>query len=904
MYKKTAGRHWLPAKCFISWAGLLTVLCVLPATNALAQFSNVVVTPWYGGTDHYSGSTLISSAGTFNNSAALIYNTSTLAGNTGPLYAWDLAPGVTISGNYYDGVGVLSVNHGWTNIINNNSGGTLQGIVTGTGQAFAMGLFAYSDNVNTYIINNSGLMDGEVWNNDGTAAGVYASGNVCATNNAGATWSASAPYYATGIYTTGGGAQYIVNYGTITATATGGTQGASANQSYSCGINMFSYDPSAMSPIYVVNNGSITSSCIGGATNIARAGSMWNDQNNVTWINNGNMTAFATGTNGEATGIYYGANNADTTFINTGTVIANDNTGIGFGCAWLENDSTNGNMYFNNSGTIASYTSFAAAIANFDTTPPYGNAYATNTGTIVGGWLGFGWPGNLTFYDSGDIYTVLSWLGVGTNNVGSGNVNVIISGLPNIQPILSGGVGSNTITFNLTGTLQYVNGNVASGTNLSTFHLGTNGSGSIVVSGKTYGWANFTNVFGIITPAVPLLAGPTNLTATVASSSQANLTWNALGNVTSYNVKRATTGCGPYTTIASGVSTTNYTDPSAFVSLEYYYVVSAISNGVETANSPEIALRHPKLNGTIIGTAGSNNNSGNTITNAFDGSLNAYFDGPTANGCWAGLDFGAGVSNVITVANYCPRPGYAARMVGGVFQGANQSDFSDAVTLFTITNQPLQGLLVSATITNTSAFRFVRYLSPNGSYGDVAELRFYNYLPAGTPPQMPTNLVVSLISSNQINLAWSVVTNATSYNVKRSATNGGPYTVIASGMASTNYSDLGLTGSTTYYYVVSAVNANGESANSPQANARTLMAPTAMVVYNVNFAGCSGAAGTNTIYPVPNGTVMLAPATGGSELWNNYSVNYQYVNPSPVTLVAANAANTNTVTLTWGGGST
>ena len=61
------------------------------------------------------------------------------------------------------------------------------------------------------------------------------------------------------------------------------------------------------------------------------------------------------------------------------------------------------------------------------------------------------------------------------------------------------------------------------------------------------------------------LAGPAGLTATQASSSQANLTWNALTNATSYNVKRSTTSGGPYTTIATGVTTTNYTDNAAFV---------------------------------------------------------------------------------------------------------------------------------------------------------------------------------------------------------------------------------------------------------------------------------------------------------------------------------------------------
>jgi fibronectin type 3 domain-containing protein len=794
--------------------GLLAAMCALPASSAFASFSNFQESPWQGGINHFYGNTLITSAGTLSNSEALTYDTSTLPPDTGPLFGWDLAPGVTRSGDYYYGVGVMDDVSGGTNTINNDSGGTMQGIVTGYGQAFGIGLYVEE---NAVTINNSGTMDGEVWNNDGTAAGVYATGNVKITNNAGATLSATAPYYAGGIYTAGGGAQMIVNNGTIRATATGSTQGSTSNQAYCAGIDVFTYDPSDMSPIYVLNNGSITVSCTGGATNISHAGAMWDDQNNVTWINNGTMTATMTGSNGDASGIYFGANNADVTFINTGTV--NNGGGPGGEGVWMENDGTTGNMYFYNSGTIASGEPFALAIAAYSD-GPWGTAYVTNTGTISGGWLGLGWPGNLNLYDSGDIRTGLSWLGSG-----NGNDNVYISGLPTIDPVMAAsGGGSNTLVFNLTGTLQYVNGKAASGTNLSAFNLGA--SGNIVVSGKTYSWSNFTNVSGTITAPVPLSAGPTNLSAKATSSSQAKLVWNALTKAASYNVKRSTISDGPYTTIASGVTTTNYADDAAFVSVEYYYVVSAMVGGSETANSAEVALRQPKLTGAIIGTAGSYDNSGNTITNVFDNNLNTFFDGPTANGCWVGLYFGASVSNAITQINYGPRAGSESRMVGGIFQGANQANFSGAVTLYTVKTQPPTGVFSSVSLTNTSAFRYVRYLSPNGSYGDMAELQFYGYLAGDSVPLPPApgGLAAAAVSSSQINLAWNMVTNAASYNVKRSTTNGGPYVTIATGVTATNYNDTGLADTTTYFYVVSGVNDGGEGANSAQVSATTMLA--------------------------------------------------------------------------------
>src|SRR5215813_3136525 len=55
----------------------------------------------------------------------------------------------------------------------------------------------------------------------------------------------------------------------------------------------------------------------------------------------------------------------------------------------------------------------------------------------------------------------------------------------------------------------------------------------------------------------------------------------------------------------------------------------------------------------------------------------------------------------------------------------------------------------------------------------------------GTPPA-PTNLVATP-GNAQVSLSWNASTGATSYNVKRSTTNGGPYTTIATGVTATNF---------------------------------------------------------------------------------------------------------------------
>jgi len=68
-------------------------------------------------------------------------------------------------------------------------------------------------------------------------------------------------------------------------------------------------------------------------------------------------------------------------------------------------------------------------------------------------------------------------------------------------------------------------------------------------------------------------------------------------------------------------------------------------------------------------------------------------------------------------------------------------------------------------------------------------------------------------------LNWTAVAGATGYNVKRSTVSNGTYTVIAADLIPLAYTNAGLVNGAAYYYVVSATNAFGESANSIEASA-------------------------------------------------------------------------------------
>src|SRR5580692_397682 len=86
-----------------------------------------------------------------------------------------------------------------------------------------------------------------------------------------------------------------------------------------------------------------------------------------------------------------------------------------------------------------------------------------------------------------------------------------------------------------------------------------------------------------------------------------------------------------------------------------------------------------------------------------------------------------------------------------------------------------------------------------------------------TVPPTPSGLTATAANA-QVSLSWSASTSATRYNVKRSTTSGGPYSTLSSPTATT-YADTSVSNATKYFYVVSAVNSAGESANSAEISA-------------------------------------------------------------------------------------
>lgn len=222
-----------------------------------------------------------------------------------------------------------------------------------------------------------------------------------------------------------------------------------------------------------------------------------------------------------------------------------------------------------------------------------------------------------------------------------------------------------------------------------------------------------------------------------------------------------------------------------------------------------------KLAGTVIGSPGSwNNNPATTKAAAMDGNLNTFYDAVNGTGDWVGLDLGAGNLNVVSKIKFAPRSGFPGRMDGGVFQASSVANFStDVITLFTISGSPTEGTLTTQTIGGNTPYRYVRYLGPANGFCNVAEIEFHGHSAAPMPPLL---LTASPASATQVALGWRAPEYVTSYSVKRATTSGGPYTIVGSNVTDAGFIDSGVAPGTVYYYVVTAANGSGESANSAE----------------------------------------------------------------------------------------
>jgi DNA/RNA endonuclease G (NUC1)/fibronectin type 3 domain-containing protein len=292
----------------------------------------------------------------------------------------------------------------------------------------------------------------------------------------------------------------------------------------------------------------------------------------------------------------------------------------------------------------------------------------------------------------------------------------------------------------------------------------------------------------VVVPPPP----PTGLNATPGNAHVA-LTWNSVGGATSYNVKRSTTSGSGYTTIASPAGT-SYDDLTAANGTTYFYVVTAVSSGIESTNSSEASATPlgPAAAPTgVVATAGDTQIS--LTWNSVSGATSYNVKRSTTSG-----------SGYATIA----------------------SPTSPTYTDTGLTN-------------GTPYYYVVTAVNVGGESSNSSEV---SATPA-VPPPAPTGLAMAVGQSNAV-LNWTPVGGATSYHVKR-GTSSGAYTSTFTSPSPT-YTDSTVSNGTTYYYVVTAVNGS-ESATSAEVSGTPNTASSLGVVFSQVYGGGgnSGAILTN-----------------------------------------------------------
>ncbi|WPV02132.1 cellulose binding domain-containing protein [Mucilaginibacter sp. cycad4] len=380
-------------------------------------------------------------------------------------------------------------------------------------------------------------------------------------------------------------------------------------------------------------------------------------------------------------------------------------------------------------------------------------------------------------------------------------------------------------------------------------------------------------------PASPVPPVPANVKAT-AGVSRITLDWNTSSGNTAqgYNVLRSTSSGGPYTSVASwtGNTTPQYIDVNVVNGQTYYYVVQAVNQAGTSANSTEVNAK-PAAAGSLpsgwamkdigtvstAGTAGYANVSNNTYVLSGSGTgIGGTADSFSFTYSKASGDVTI-ISRLISIAGTLGKTGIMIResldpqakaflmklgdtgwriagcgsrsTTGGNMSYTDGDQFTwtpfwlkiqRAGNVFTA-SQSLDGTTWFTVATSTIAMSDTFYIGmetcSGSSTGAVNNSVFDNVsiIGGGNAPIAPASLIANGVGSTQIKVTWNATPGAAAYNIKRSTTSGGPYLSIATGVTDTTYLDTKLSWSTNYYYVVTAANVAGESANTAEANAMT-----------------------------------------------------------------------------------
>ncbi|MEY3417248.1 MAG: hypothetical protein RL060_1360 [Bacteroidota bacterium] len=323
--------------------------------------------------------------------------------------------------------------------------------------------------------------------------------------------------------------------------------------------------------------------------------------------------------------------------------------------------------------------------------------------------------------------------------------------------------------------------------------------------------SNVLPLVSITSPAnnTTYVAPSTVIITATASDQDGNIT-----KVTFYSngIAIGTAVNSPYTFTWSTVAEGNYTLTA---------VATDDKGGTQTSASISISIA-PDQTCSIAskalkyGSTPAYQNGTATYSKAFDGNVSTFFDYANPTGGYTALSFGANKSAKVNKVRFYPRSGQEGRMVGGKFQGSNDSLFSTGIVdLYTITTQPTSLTWSEGIITSLSSFKFLRYLSPINGYCNVNEIQFCGSII--TNNMFPITSITAPLQNTTLTAPASVTIHATASDTDGTITNVAFYagaTLIATDFTSPYTTDWTSVPAGTYLLTCKATDNNGNVSTS------------------------------------------------------------------------------------------
>ncbi len=408
-----------------------------------------------------------------------------------------------------------------------------------------------------------------------------------------------------------------------------------------------------------------------------------------------------------------------------------------------------------------------------------------------------------------------------------------------------------------------------------------NSSGESGFSASDSGWRAY---------AVP--SAPSGVTASDGTSTAGVIvSWNAVASATSYSVWRSTTSSSASaTSIASGLTTTSYTDTSAVVGTTYYYWVKATNQG---------------------GTSGwSNSDSGFRKMAA-----PAAPTGVSASDGLSATEIVVSWNAVSTAASYEVWRGTSSSSSSAsrIASGLTVTSYSDA-----------------SAVAGTTYYYWVKATNAGGTSGFSGSDTGYLAVITG-----PSSVIASDGSnSGYVKVSWQASQNATKYEVWRGTVNAYSQAQKIASPTATSYNDTSATPGTLYYYWVRAVTTAGTSAfSASDSGFRPLSAPTGISASTgredgvlVSWAAVTGATsyeigraaqgsssssattiGTSTSLSYKDATAVpgvtyayfvRAKASACTSAWSSSAAGSRSV-PTPTNLTASDGTYTDRILVSW-----